>query len=178
VDDWLILAALIFSLAVSSTPLIALRFDLGLRLVDANPANLPTNSKVSALSFVFLARCADAPLILDRLRYHLAVPHCGRAHQSLDTVQLSVTVPVVWQQEVLLHRHRIRHCVQRAVLDPVAARVSATRGCVGQVNQRGVSGLGYHRVRMPDLRNQAFSTTAVWNVVVNPLLQVLTHFLF
>lgn len=50
VDDWLILAALFFTLAVSSAPLILLRYGLGLRLVDVDPTNFPVNSTVGAPS--------------------------------------------------------------------------------------------------------------------------------
>ncbi|KAH7024927.1 uncharacterized protein B0I36DRAFT_250614 [Microdochium trichocladiopsis] len=45
-DDWIILAASIFSIAVSAMPLIALKYDLGFRLVDADPANLVHMSKI------------------------------------------------------------------------------------------------------------------------------------
>ncbi|KAJ1323237.1 hypothetical protein MN608_11383 [Microdochium nivale] len=46
VDDWIILAALVFCTAVTAIPLIAIRYDLGLRLADANPLNLPSMSKI------------------------------------------------------------------------------------------------------------------------------------
>lgn len=49
VDDWLILAALFFTLAVLSAPLILIRYGLGLRLGDVDPTNFPVNSKVGAL---------------------------------------------------------------------------------------------------------------------------------
>ncbi|KXJ87329.1 hypothetical protein Micbo1qcDRAFT_99711, partial [Microdochium bolleyi] len=39
-DDWIILVALIFSIAATAMPLVALNYGLGLRLADADPSNM------------------------------------------------------------------------------------------------------------------------------------------
>lgn len=50
-DDWIILAALLFSIAVTAMPLIALNYDLGLRLVDSDPDNLVHILQVNNLPY-------------------------------------------------------------------------------------------------------------------------------